>query len=183
VTTIELRPWSEEDLQLLTQLNAPAMTRYLGGPESEERVLRRHNRYLHDAASPVPRIFKIVLEPSHVSAGNVLYWEKSWRGEPIWECGWGVLPEYQGQGIAGQAVHLLLDKARSERLHQFMHAFPSVVNTPSNALCRKLGFSLIEECDFEYPPGQVMRCNDWRLELWQARLTEPPDSIYDGEQR
>lgn len=166
MTIVELRPWSEQDLQLLTQLNAPAMTEFLGGPESEEKVLHRHRRYLQDAASPTPRIFKIVLQPEGFSAGNVLYWEKSWRSEPVWECGWGVLPDFQGQGIAGNAMFMLLEKARSERLHRFMHAFPSVANVSSNALCRKLGFVLIEECDFEYPPGQTMLCNDWRLELW-----------------
>jgi hypothetical protein len=25
------------------------------------------------------------------------------------------------------------------------------------------------ECDFEYPPGNFMRSNDWRLELGTAR--------------
>ena len=47
-----------------------------------------------------------------------------------------------------------------------MHAFPAVDNPPSNALCRKLGFTLIEECEFEYPKGHFMRCNDWRLDLF-----------------
>ena len=46
-----------------------------------------------------------------------------------------------------------------------MHAFPAVENAPSNAICRKLGFTLLDEHDFEYPPGTVMRCNDWRLDL------------------
>ncbi|HVH31866.1 MAG TPA: GNAT family N-acetyltransferase, partial [bacterium] len=50
--------------------------------------------------------------------------------------------------------------------YQFLHAFPSVENGPSNAICRKLGFTLQEEADFEYPPGHSMRCNDWRLDLW-----------------
>jgi hypothetical protein len=38
-------------------------------------------------------------------------------------------------------------------------------NAPSNAICRKLGFTLLEELEFEYPPGSFMRCNDWRLNL------------------
>ena len=46
-----------------------------------------------------------------------------------------------------------------------MHAFPSVENAPSNAVCRRLGFELVEECESEYPPGTPMRCNDWRLDL------------------
>jgi RimJ/RimL family protein N-acetyltransferase len=47
-----------------------------------------------------------------------------------------------------------------------MHAFPSVDNAPSNAICRKLGFELLEESlEFEYPKGNVLRCSDWRLDL------------------
>jgi len=28
------------------------------------------------------------------------------------------------------------------------------------------GFTLLEECEFEYPKGSLMRCNDWRLDLF-----------------
>ena len=47
-----------------------------------------------------------------------------------------------------------------------MYAFPSVDNPPSNAICRKLGFTLLEAQGFEYPPGNRMRCNVWRLDLF-----------------
>ena len=49
-----------------------------------------------------------------------------------------------------------------------MHAYPSVENAPSNAICRKLGFTLLEAHDFEWPPdsGSFMRCNDWRFDLF-----------------
>jgi RimJ/RimL family protein N-acetyltransferase len=77
------------------------------------------------------------------------------------------LPEYQGQGIATKAGEAVIEHARQEHRHQFMHAFPSVSNTASNAICRKLGFTLIEECQFEYPPGHLMQCNDWRLDLFE----------------
>ena len=63
------------------------------------------------------------------------------------------------------------DVARLERTRRFLHAFPSVANAPSNAICRKVGFTLIEACHVEYPPGHVMRCNDWRLDL--AQLPSP----------
>jgi RimJ/RimL family protein N-acetyltransferase len=39
-----------------------------------------------------------------------------------------------------------------------------VGNAPSNAICRKLGFTLLGPHDFEYR-GTVLRCNDWRLDL------------------
>jgi regulator of RNase E activity RraB len=50
-------------------------------------------------------------------------------------------------------------------LHRFMHVFPNVDNAPSNAICRKLGFELLEACEFEFPKGHFMTCNDWRLDL------------------
>ena len=50
-----------------------------------------------------------------------------------------------------------------------MFAYPSVDNPPSNAICRKLGFTLVEAREFEYPTGHFMQCNVWRLDL----LPEP----------
>jgi RimJ/RimL family protein N-acetyltransferase len=82
--------------------------------------------------------------------------------------GWFVIPAFQGRGIGAAATLKAIAEARSERKHRFMHAFPSVKNEPSNAICRKLGFTLLEACDFEYPPGHLMRCNDWRLDLLAA---------------
>jgi len=45
------------------------------------------------------------------------------------------------------------------------HAFPAVANAPSNRLCSSLGFALLGEHDFEYPPGDFIRCHDRRLDL------------------
>ena len=49
-----------------------------------------------------------------------------------------------------------------------MHAYPAVDNDPSNGLCRKLGFELLGPSDFEWPSGSgtLMRCNDWRFDLF-----------------
>jgi RimJ/RimL family protein N-acetyltransferase len=79
--------------------------------------------------------------------------------------GWLVLPDYQGQGIATNAAQAVIRHAREAPRYRFMHAFPSVLNAASNAICRKLGFTLVEECQVEYPPGRSMTVNDWRLDL------------------
>lgn len=44
---------------------------------------------------------------------------------------------------------------------------PAIENAASNAICRNVGFVLIllGECVFEYPPGTIMRANDWVLVL------------------
>jgi RimJ/RimL family protein N-acetyltransferase len=49
-----------------------------------------------------------------------------------------------------------------------VYAFPSVDNAPSNAICRKVGFELLGEKDFEYPPGNPLRCNEWRFDLYDV---------------
>ena len=44
---VSLRAWTEDDLPLLRGLLAdPAMMTYLGGPETQEKLLARHARYL-----------------------------------------------------------------------------------------------------------------------------------------
>lgn len=144
----------------------PEMTEHLGGPESPEKIAERQARYERLADSGKGRMFKIVTVPDGEAVGSVGYWERIWRDEPIYEIGWSVIPASQGRGIAGLATAQAIASARSEGKHRFLHAFPSVDNAPSNAICRKLGFTLVEECRFEYPPGSFMQCNDWRLGLF-----------------
>jgi RimJ/RimL family protein N-acetyltransferase len=161
---VSLRPWSADDLSLLEELNAPQMTEHLGGPEPPEKVTERHQRYLN--LDPTKgRMFVITLEPASTPVGSVGYWDKTWQEEEIYEVGWGVVPSFQGRGIALQATKLAMEQARADGRHRSIHAFPSVENAPSNAIARKLGMELLGEADFEYPVGHWMRCNDWRLEL------------------
>ena len=140
------------------------MTEHLGGPESPDKIRSRHARYVGVGDTP-GRMFVIVVGPDAVPAGSIGYWEHVWQGETVWETGWSVLPEFQGQGLASRATALTVELAAAEGTHRSIHAFPSVDNGPSNAVCRKAGFRLLGEYDFEYPPGHLMRCNDWALDL------------------
>jgi RimJ/RimL family protein N-acetyltransferase len=163
---IELRPWAEGDLFLLQRLlGDPSMTEHLGGPESMEKIQNRHERYCRDSIAGKDPMFVIVLSDGNISAGSIGYWEKEWKGQFVWETGWSILPEFQGMGIASKAASLVIERARKEEKFQFVHAFPSIHNPPSNAVCRTAGFVLQGEVNFEYPPGNMMRCNDWRFEL------------------
>jgi RimJ/RimL family protein N-acetyltransferase len=161
-STIRLEPWGKGDLALLQQaLGDAAMMEHLGGPESEEKIAERQARY-EQADS---KQFKIVDEDSGEGVGWVGYWERDWQGEQVYEIGWSVLPAFQGRGIAGSATLEAIAIARSNGKHRFLHAYPSVDNGPSNSICRKLGFTLLGPCEFEYPKGNWMQCNDWRLDL------------------
>lgn len=163
---VRIEPWGEGDLGLLKLLlGDPAMTLYLGGPESDEQLVKRQARYERLTEEGKGRMFKIVYQPTGEAVGSVGYWDSAHDGEPIYEIGWSVLPAFQGRGIANKAVAQAVALARSDGKYRYLHAFPSVENLPSNALCRKSGFTLVEECEFEYPKGHFMRCNDWRLDL------------------
>ena len=166
--TVRLEPWGEGDLPLLEKtVGDPEMMVYLGGPESAEKMAERQVKFEGLADSGTGRMFKIVDGATGEAVGSVGYWDKDWREQQVYETGWFVLPAFQGRGIAVEATAQAIVLAKSEGKHRYLHAFPAVENGASNAICRKLGFTLIEEHEFEYPSGSgnLMQCNDWRLDL------------------
>ncbi|MFJ5259482.1 GNAT family N-acetyltransferase [Streptomyces sp. NPDC088387] len=159
---VRLEIWAEDDLWLLRRLNSPEMTEHLGGPESEEQVVGRHRRYVEPQ---VGCMYRVVLADGGETVGSIGFWQRDWRGGSVWETGWGVLPEFQGRGLAAAAARAVVEAARTAGHHRYLHAFPSVDHPASNAVCRRAGFALLGEVDFEYPKGNPIRCNDWRVDL------------------
>lgn len=163
---VGLRSWTDEDLPLLRGLLAdPGMMTYLGGPESEEKLLERHAKYLAIDGSGMGRVFVITAGPEHTAAGWVGYWQTTWHDEPAWETGWSVLPAFQGRGLATRGAALAMDVLAGEGTHRFVYAFPAVANGSSNGVCAKLGFDKVGSESLEYPPGTWMECAIWRREL------------------
>jgi RimJ/RimL family protein N-acetyltransferase len=157
-----LEAWGPGDLGLLERLvGDPEMMAHLGGPETPAKIRERQQRY--EAAET--GVFKIVESAGGRGVGFVGFWPRDWRDEEVYEIGWSVLPAYQGRGIAAAATGLAIEAARADGRCRHLHAFPNVENEPSNAICRKLGFELLEALEFEYPKGHFMMCNDWRLTL------------------
>ncbi len=159
---VRLEPWAKRDIALLQRiLGDPTMMGHLGGPEGPAKIAERQTRY----ERPDSKQFKIVDAATGEGAGWVGYWHREWRDSEVYEIGWSVLPAHQGRGIARSAAFDAIAIARSEGACRFMHAYPSVDNAPSNAVCRGLGFMLLGSGQFEYPKGRFMQCNDWRLDL------------------
>lgn len=163
---IGLRAWAEDDYWLLPRtVGDPAMTTFLGGPESDEKMRSRHEKYLAMNGSETGQMLVIVAGKDQTPVGTHGFWEKDWQNEIVSETGWFVLPGFQRRGIATQATKLIIDRLKVSHKHRFLHAYPASENVPSNAICHKLGFSLRGEVDFEYPKGHWLRCNDWQLDL------------------
>jgi RimJ/RimL family protein N-acetyltransferase len=157
--TVRLEPWTDDDLPLLQALvGDPAMMEHLGGPEAPDKIVERQARYVGN-----PTAFKITVDG--VSAGWVGYWEHEREGELVYEIGWSVLPAFQGRGVAYEGTVLALQHARESDGPRVVHAFPVPENGPSNAICRKCGFTFVGEVQFEFPKGSWAPTNDWMLRL------------------
>ncbi|MFC9821133.1 GNAT family N-acetyltransferase [Streptomyces erythrochromogenes] len=174
-TRLRLEPWSDRDFWLLERTNEPVMTEHLGGPESDEGLRDRQRRYeaLSAREPAAGRMFRVVLEASGDSAGSIGFWERQWRGEPVYEAGWGILPEFQGRGLAVAALAELLSYVRAHGSRDRVHAFPGTDHPASNAVCRRAGFECLGEVDFEYPPGVPHPSLDWRYRVGPRPAVTP----------
>jgi hypothetical protein len=91
-----------------------------------------------------PEAMRELVEPA---AGTIGIWSAEWRGEPIYETGWMVLPAFQGQGIASRAL-----------------------------AAGSFDFELIEETDFDYR-GAQLRVNVWELAVGDPGLEPGTSSL------
>ena len=143
----------------------PAMMQELGGPLPTEGMSEKLEEIVSSVDKGEVWYLKIIPDDdSRIAAGTVCIWEHTWNGESISEIGWMVLPVFQGRGLASAAVGETLSRARSQARWGVVHAFPAINNAASNAICRKTGFSKVEECDYEYS-GRILHCNHWLVDL------------------
>ncbi|GAA2863443.1 GNAT family N-acetyltransferase [Microbacterium arabinogalactanolyticum] len=162
--TIRLRLWTADDIDLLRAANTPEMTAHLNGPETEEQIIDRNERYLRLGAAGEARNF-VIVDAQDVPLGSIAYWRADWRGEPVLEAGWFVLPEAQGRGVAARALALVIDDAREHRGERhLLTAFPAADNAASNGVCRRGGFTQTGTFTEEFR-GADLTMNEWALAL------------------
>lgn len=163
---VSLAHWDENGLALLRRGNTPEQKLHIGGPESEEKLVDRQRRYVTGTRPGWTQMFRIICDGEET--GSIGYWEHEHDGMTIYETGWEVLPGFHGRGIGKTAATLVITELKKVARHRWLHAFPSPDNAPSNAMCRALGFELLGPREFEFPKGQWMISNDWRLDLGVA---------------
>jgi len=165
MTDVELLLLTSDDLDLVRRANTPELMDQLGGPETDDQVIARHERYLRLQREGAAHQYRIVIPGHPEGVGIVGYWQHEHAGEAALESGWSVEAEYRGQGIAPAAVRTMLDLARAAGETLRVHAYPRVDNVPSNVVCRKAGFTLLGPLEFEVEPGLVLHTNDWVYDL------------------
>ena len=170
---MELRPATLDDEWLTVALETdPRVMAELGGPWTAEEARAAHRRRTAPRAKDRSWWLAILPGRGQPPIGTIGVWASEWAGEPISETGWMILPAYQGRGHASAALAALLDRERAEHRWGDIQAFPGATNGPSNALCRKFGFELLEEVTVDYA-GRSLRCNRW---LWRAPRSAAPAS-------
>lgn len=163
---MKLEPISMDDLPLWESIECdPVMMEHLGGPTPRENMPGKLERSIASVANGTAWIYKIIPhDDSEEAAGSVSLWETEHYGEKVSEIGWMILPPFQRQGLGTRAVGEILERGRAAKRWGVVHAYPPRSNAPSNGLCKRLGFTLVGPCEFEYQ-GRMLHCNDWQIDL------------------
>lgn len=169
MTSLELLPWDGTGIDLLRAMNTDEQKRHLGGPESEEKMLDRHRRYLTYHRPGETEMLRIAVDGEVV--GSIGYWEITRDGALAYETGWEIVAAHHGRGIGARAATATMARLKPLAAFRYVFAFPTPDNPGSNGICRKLGFGLIAVEEVEYPKGVWSPHNIWRLDL---RTFAPP---------
>ena len=178
---ITIERWSEADLPLLERANTPEMTQFLGGPETDEQVADRHERYLRYWETGEACMFRVELDGRPV--GGIGYWQIEHDGVPAWETGWNIEPPWQGRGIAREALRQVIRRVADDGSRELLVAYPGVENTASNGLCRSTGFEHVGSGTMPWRGGEL-DFNTWVLDMSPLDLAgrqADVDERFDGD--
>ena len=157
------------DLEAYVRMRCdPVMMAELGGPQPREGIEAKVASDIAATESGEAWVLMVVPDEARpeVVAGSVVIWsheDEEAPGAQLSEAGWMILPEFQGRGLAKQAVRAMLERAREEGRWGPVHAFPGATNGPSNGICRSLGFTLVGRRDVDFA-GRLLHTNHWRID-------------------
>jgi RimJ/RimL family protein N-acetyltransferase len=162
--SIRLRPYTDADRWLTETIEtSPAMMADLGGPLPATDIPGIHQRRLDGMAADRLWYFTVDLMPEGRTVGTICLWSDTYEGGRRSEAGWAILEEFQGRGLPTEAHRQRGARARTDGRWGDIHAFPGASNGPSNAVCRKGGFTNVGQEIVDYA-GRQLRCNHWVLE-------------------
>jgi RimJ/RimL family protein N-acetyltransferase len=161
---VTLERWSADDLAVLQRVNTPEMTRFLGdGEETDEVLAERHAEYLDLWESGEVRMFRIDVDGE--ASGYAGWWEEEHDGMPVYEVGCVVEPRWHGHGVASAALSEVVRLAAATGDRHLIVGYAHVDNAASNALCRRVGFSLVGTGIYPLDEGKApLSVNVWMID-------------------
>ncbi|GAA1978417.1 GNAT family protein [Microbacterium pumilum] len=160
---VTLERWGADDIELLERANSPEMTRFLGGPESDDAIAERHHDYLDLWETGEVVMFRV--EVDGVAAGYAGWWTEVHEDAPVYEIGCVIEPAWQGRGAASAALAEVVRRAVATGEGRPIVGYANVDNAASNALCERVGFSLVGTGAFASEGEQAgMSVNVWMID-------------------
>jgi RimJ/RimL family protein N-acetyltransferase len=164
VTATRLRPYTDADLPLTVALETdPVVKRELGGVLDAQEAARVHRERL-ERMSRGELFYTVYVDDDPEPAGIGAVFATPWDGEVIYEAGIMLLPDKARRGVGQATLAQLAERARTELRLARVHGFTAVGNDGGNTICRRLGWTLLGECDLDYE-GRPLRCNHWVKDL------------------
>ena len=148
VMSIHLEPWTEDDLPLVQALlGDPVMMEYLGGPEDPDKIVERHGRYVDTPNAS--RSSSTASAPAGSASGST-------SGRASRSTRWA------GRSCPASRAAAWHPRARGSHWRPRGRATARASctrsrpgNGPSNAICRKCGFTLLGEVRVRVPEGPL----------------------------
>ncbi len=166
---LHVRPWRAEDVARAYDLYSRwEVARWLGASpralgHRDEAVAMLERWAGRNADEARGGIWAVEVAETGVVAGTVLLLPLP-DGDGDYEIGWHFHPDSWGRGYATEAAAAVLDRARTAGLSHVL-AVTRPDNTPSMAVCRRLGMEHLGLTDRYYGTG---------LQLFRARLSPEP---------
>jgi RimJ/RimL family protein N-acetyltransferase len=165
---VTLERWAADDLAVLQRANTPEMTRFVGGPETDEALAHRHGDYLALWESGQVRMFRVSVDGA--TAGYAGWWEEELNGTPVYEIGCVIEPGWQGRGVASAALGEVVRLAAAAGERDVIVGYADADNAASNALCARVGFTLVGTGEFPGDDGSdAMTVNIWAIDRTAPR--------------
>ncbi|PKK82012.1 MAG: GNAT family N-acetyltransferase [candidate division Zixibacteria bacterium HGW-Zixibacteria-1] len=144
------RPWTENDFDLALELwGNLEVTKLIGGPFSEKQIRDRLNQEIVCMSACGVQYWPIftIADNAHVGCCGLRPYKPD---ERIYEIGVHLKPEYQGMGLAQEAVLAVMDYAFNSLSAAGLFAGHNPSNEASRRLLKKLRFRYTH--DEFYPP-------------------------------
>ncbi len=164
---LTLRPFSEEDVDLLAELMAnPDFMRFSLGPKTREQSAAFLETVIgwHRAGLPSP--FAVVIRSDGVLVGYCGFLHQDVDGEREIEIGYRLHPNYWNRGLATEAAQAVRDHAFSDLNLSHVISLIHPDNVASRRVAEKIGMLFERQTVFKGSPTLVFAL---RREQWLAK--------------
>ena len=146
-----LRSWSENDLVPFKAINSDCeVMKYLPSTLSDKETENLYNRITCEFREKGFGLYALEIKETGEFIGFTGLHEIGFKADftPGVEIGWRLASKYHNHGLATEAAIKALELARSIGLRH-IHAFTSILNTPSERVMVKIGMKRMGE--FNHP--------------------------------